>query len=174
MFLRRIAGLLVLFVCASVVRADSADKIDADVDLRIAELVARAPELAGLIDRASGVLVFPDVVRMSFGEGGTYAEGALRVRGETVAYFAVAGSVGDVTTPAPNTELLLFMTPDALLKLRETRNYTVGQDAEILSLEAEPLTQDELSSTVVGIAWDSAGTLLATGLRGNVIARIAR
>jgi lipid-binding SYLF domain-containing protein len=173
MFLPRIAGLIICLSAAVAVHADSAEKIDADVDVRITELVARAPQLAGLIDRASGVLVFPDVVRMGFGEGGTYGEGALRVRGETVAYFAVAGSQGTPAAPAPNTELLLFMTPDALLKLRETRNYTVGQDAELISLEAET-TEHEAPPAVVSIAWDDSGSLLATGLRGNVIARIAR
>jgi lipid-binding SYLF domain-containing protein len=173
MFLRPIARLLILLFTAALAHADTAEEIDADVDVRITELVMRAPQLAGLIDRASGVLVFPDLVRMGFGEGGVYGEGALRVRGETVAYFAVAGSQDVPVASGAKAELILFMTPEALLKLRETRNYTVGQDAELVSMALEPAEHD-IPSAVVSIAWDESGALLATGLRGNVIARIAR
>jgi len=153
--------------------ADDAIKIDADVDSRMTELAMRSPEFADLLQRASGVLVFPDAVRMAFGEGGRYGEGALRVRGETVAYFAVAGPLGSSDMIAPNAELLLFMTPDALLTLRETRNYTVGEDAVVTSVASDILRPDE-PHPVLSIAWDNAGRLLATGLRGNVIARILR
>jgi len=165
-----------LSMLAAGVGADSASTIDADVDATLAELMDRAPNVAALVDKASGVLVFPDMVVMGFGEGGQYGEGALRVRGETVAYFAVAGPLAEPGNGRRvKREMLLFMTPESLLKLRETRSYRVGVDAEVLALEPGGAEVDQLAPEgVLGLSVDDAGAIALSTMQGNVIARIAR
>jgi len=170
------AACALLVALVARVGADSADFIDAEVDATLAELMERAPAVAALVNQASGVLIFPDMVLMGFGEGGQYGEGALRVRGETVAYFAVAGPPADPGNGRRvKREMLLFMTPEALLKLRETRSYRVGVDAQVHALEADGAVVEQLAlEGVLGLSLDEAGTIALSTMQGNVIARIAR
>ena len=68
-----------------------------------------------MIGKARGVLVFPSIVAAGFVVGGSYGEGALRVRGRTSEYYSTAaGSVGLLAGAESKSVYLLFMTDEAL------------------------------------------------------------
>ena len=90
-FLQLITLSLALVV-APQVSADNKAMIDGNTALALERLRDHFVGAEELLDSAVGVLVFPDVVKMGFGEGGQYGEGALLVEREPVAYYATAGS----------------------------------------------------------------------------------
>ena len=73
-------------------RADDKAKIDAGTVEALVELRNHSSKAGELLDRAAGVLVFPDVVKMGFGVGGEFGEGSLLVPGKPTSYFVTAGA----------------------------------------------------------------------------------
>ena len=81
-----------LTFCSVSATAASKDEIDANVKEAVITFytyTSAGKELAG---KASGMLVFPKVVKAGIGIGGEYGEGALIVKGKTEAYYSVAAA----------------------------------------------------------------------------------
>jgi lipid-binding SYLF domain-containing protein len=67
--------------------AASAAAIDDDVDATLSQFYRHVEGSYQLVRKATGILVFPTIIKAGIGIGGEYGEGALRIRGRTVAYF---------------------------------------------------------------------------------------
>ena len=102
--------------------AQKRQNLDAAVDAALAQLYAQDPASREMISKARGVLVFPSIVAAGFVVGGSYGEGALRVRGRTSEYTSTAaGSVGLLAGAESKSVYLLFMTDEALAKFRASK-----------------------------------------------------
>lgn len=108
-------------------------EIDTKVDTTLTKLYETTPGSRELVQRASGVLVFPSVIRVSFGIGGAHGDGALLGRGgHTLGYYTVnAGSIGLQAGAQSQAAIYLFMTPEALQHFRESNGWTAGVDATV-------------------------------------------
>ncbi len=107
-------------------------EIDAEVDATLSKLYETAPGSRELVQRASGVLVFPKVIRVSLGVGGAHGDGALRSEGRTLGYYTVnAASIGLQAGAQSQAAIYLFMTPDALQHFRMSNGWTAGVDASV-------------------------------------------
>jgi lipid-binding SYLF domain-containing protein len=74
--------------------AEAATVIDAKVDVALKKF-EKEKGATDFLSKAYAVLVFPSVVKGGFGIGGEYGEGAMRVDGNTTAYYQIAsGSFG--------------------------------------------------------------------------------
>jgi lipid-binding SYLF domain-containing protein len=171
-----IASLLALAAPFSV--ADTREAIEAGSSKALTRLRALSPEAGELVDKAVAVLVFPDVVKMGFGVGGEYGEGALRIGGETKAYYVIAGvSFGLEAGAEYKSEVILFMTDEALRKFRNSSGWQVGVDGAIALPGAgaeksfDTLTRHE---PVVGFIFSNRGLIFNLSLDGAKITRIAR
>ena len=91
----------VLVVLSPGLYADDKAKIDAGSQKALEKLRAHSGEAGELLDKAAGVLVFPDVVKMGFGVGGQYGEGSLLVAGMPTSYFVTAGASFGLQVGAP-------------------------------------------------------------------------
>jgi len=109
------------------------NEIDAAVNTTLTKLYEVAPGSRELVQRASGILVFPSVIRVSFGIGGAHGDGALLGKdGRTLGYYTVnAGSIGLQAGAQSQAVVYLFMTPDALEHFRESNGWTAGVDATV-------------------------------------------
>lgn len=181
----RIRGLLLaagmiplLALFAPSVYADSKEKIDAGVSQALERLRGHAPVAGELLEQAVAVLVFPDVVKMGFGVGGEYGEGALLVDGQTQAYYVIAGvSFGLEAGAEYKSEVLLFMTEEALRKFRNSSSWQVGVDgAVVLAKEGAEGAVDTLNTrdAVRGYIFSNRGLIFNLSLDGAKITRIAR
>ena len=86
-----------------------------------------------LAAKAAGVLVFPHVTKAGAGVAGEYGEGVLQVDGKTVGYYSTAaGSVGLTLGVAKHSEIIMFMTREALDTFVASEGWSVGADAEVL------------------------------------------
>lgn len=159
-------------------RADSRDEITDKSDGALAQLTGHARGVDKLIKRAVGVLVFPDIVKMGFGEGGQYGEGALLVGGEPVAFYATAGEHYGLPLGANSkAEVILFMTSEALLAFRNSLSWQVGVDAGVSPVKLRPdgaIESGREAAPVLSFSFSDQGLLHDLDMEGSRINRIAR
>lgn len=140
-------------------------------------IVGESRELARLIAEARAVLVFPEVVPMTFGEGGQYGEGALLVAGSVVAHYAATGAEPP-ELPAGvlhRTDVLLFMTDEALWDFRNQPVWQLGRDGRVGLLETDrPGRWSEAAGHSPVLGFGLAGPALSEPLRlaNNTLSRI--
>ena len=85
---------LILLFSTSMAFSETAREIDVSVDATLDRFNKEILGADGFIKKAKGVLIFPQVIKVGFGIGGEYGEGALRI-GKTVEYYStVAASIG--------------------------------------------------------------------------------
>jgi lipid-binding SYLF domain-containing protein len=70
----------------------SAREIDIRVDAALKKFYQKVSGGKEFLKHASGVLVFPKVIKAGIGIGGEYGEGALRINGKTVDYYNTASA----------------------------------------------------------------------------------
>ena len=174
-----IVGMLATLVPLSPpVTADSKAFIDDKSQEALAHLRDHSPGAGPLLDKAAGVLVFPDVVKMGFGVGGQYGEGSLLVDGTPVAYYATAGASFGLQIGAQyKAEVILFMTEQALSDFRSSQGWEVGVDASVTIADSEVEGKlDSLTARqpVVAFIFSNKGLMGNLTLEGSRITRIAR
>jgi len=151
--------------------------IDSNIDNALSRLYAQDPASREMISKARGVLVFPAIVSAGFVVGGSYGEGALRVRGRTSEYYSTAaGSVGLLAGAESKAVYLLFMTDEALAKFRASKGWTVGADASVTlanvgasaSVDTKTVQQE-----IVGYVLTNGGLMANVSLEGTKITPIS-
>ena len=87
--------LTLLFFCFFFIGTSyAASKTEIDIEVA-ASLEKFKEDVLGaekFMEKAEGVLVFPDVVKAGFGIGGEYGEGALLIKGKKVDYYNTAAA----------------------------------------------------------------------------------
>ncbi len=168
---------MLLFPMASP-RADDKAKIDAGSAQALVELRNHSSKAGELMDKAAGVLVFPDVVKMGFGVGGEFGEGSLLVPGKPTSYFVTAGaSFGLQVGIQKKSQVLLFMTPEALSKFQNSRGWKVGVDGSVALIKLGVdggFDTKTIQESVVGFVFSNKGLMYNLTLEGSKITRIAR
>lgn len=168
-------ALALVFFSASI-RADSAEQIDAGVERALAWLNAN-DHTRQLVRESSAMLVFPDMVRMGFGVGGEFGEGALLFNGETNGYYASAGTVYGVPREVQyKAEVVFFMNE---FVLRDFRSYQTWRPAgqgsiRIVATEAEIKQALEDEAPIIGLVFTSEGLVQGLTMGDDRITRVAR
>jgi lipid-binding SYLF domain-containing protein len=167
-----------LLLPAAAVHADSKATIDARSQEVLALLRAHARGAAELLDDAAGVLVFPDLVKMGFGVGGEFGEGSLLVDGRPEAYYATAGdSFGMPAGTQFKSEMILFMTEEALQQFRARQGFQVGVDGQVPLVrfgDGGRIDRNSLAGPLLGFIFSDRGLVSGLTLEGDRIRRIAR
>ena len=73
------------------------------------------------------MLVFPSVIKAGLGIGGEYGEGALRA-GDRI---TVAVSIGPQIGAQTRSQIILFMTEDALRQFQASDGFEIGADGSV-------------------------------------------
>lgn len=166
--------LFVLLPCNA--HAASASKIDANINttlLLFEKNIAGAP---AFLKAAKGVLVFPKVYGAGLGIGGEYGQGALRMNGNTAAYYnIIAGSFGLQLGAQRKAIIILFMDPKALSKFQKSEGFKIGVDAAVTVVDTgvgKNLDTQTLQNPIVGFVLDQKGLMYSLSLTGAKITRI--
>jgi lipid-binding SYLF domain-containing protein len=151
-------------------------EIDAGVNATLPRLYEAAPASRQLVERAVGVLVFPSVLEVSLGVGVEHGDGALRIAGKSVGYYATtSGSIGLQAGAQSQAIVLLFMTPDSLAKFRNSNGWTVGADATvaIANLGANgSIDTVTAQAPVIGFVLTNSGLMAGLSLEGTKVSKI--
>lgn len=168
-----ILSLLFLFAVlpGSPVRADSAEQIRNGAGAALSFLRENIDGAGELMDRAAGVLVFPDVVKLGFGVGGEYGEGILLVAGEPAGYYATSGAAfGLPPGSGVKSEVVVFVSDAALQAFLERRSWRVGEGGLVLANPSSTASGDQ----AVGYIFAQTGLVPNLSLDGAKITRLAR
>lgn len=94
------------------------------------------PGAGALIDKAVGVLVFPQVISGGFVVGAELGNGVLRVNKNFGGYYRMAtGTLGLQIGAQSRALVFLFMTQESLDNFRQSNGWSVGADASVAVLK---------------------------------------
>lgn len=165
-----------LLGAASTAHSASAEEIDARVDASLDRFVAEVDGAQRFLDGASGVLVFPRVIKAGVGVGGEYGEGALRVGGETVEYYSTAAaSIGFQLGAQAKTVLLVFMDDGALTDFRNSDGWRAGVDGSVAIIDigaGRSLDTANITDPIVGFVFGQQGLMFNLTLEGSKFTRL--
>lgn len=151
-------------------------EIDAGADATLKRLTSSVSGSSEMLAKASGVLVFPRVIAAGLMVGGEYGEGVLRVRGASQGLYSLTSiSVGLQAGAQSKAVVFLFMTQDALERLRGKDNWAVGADASVAVLKAGAngiVEAIPAATPVAAFVLTNAGLMANLTLEGTRIARL--
>ncbi|MEM6386287.1 MAG: YSC84-related protein [Pseudomonadota bacterium] len=170
------SALLALSACGNGVGSDGAAKLDGRVDATLAFLDSNYPGTRDLRDKSVGMLVMPLITEASFGFGGAYGRGALRIGDISVDYYSASqASVGFQIGAQQYAHVLYFMTEEALSEFRTSSGWAAGADIEYAvndrggNLSAETTT---VLDPVIAVVFGQAGLLAGASVEGTKYTRI--
>jgi lipid-binding SYLF domain-containing protein len=171
---------LLIFVLSiilpGVCQAASRAEIDAKVEAAMEAFYEHSPAGKKLARQAHGILIFPSVVKAGIGIGGEYGEGALQVGGQTVAYYNIAtASVGFQLGAQVKSEILMFMTADALTGFRNSKGWEAGVDGSValVTLGAGgEIDTETIQEPIIGFIFSNKGLMYNLSIEGSKITEI--
>ena len=170
------AGFILVAGCSNGVGSRSAEAIDGRVDTTLQFLYTKYPGTWELAQKASGMLVMPLVTEASFGIGGSYGRGALRIGGTSVDYYsATQASIGFQIGAQQYAHVLFFMTDEALAAFRSGPGWVAGADIKYaISNRGDRFSADTVTATtpVVALVFGQAGLIVGASLEGTKYTRI--
>jgi lipid-binding SYLF domain-containing protein len=151
-------------------------QIDARADRTLAHFYKLNPKDKGLADKAVGILIFGRVTKGGAGVAGEFGEGALRINGATADYYNVASaSVGLTLGVARHSEVILFMTQDALEKFRKSEDWSAGADtsfAVVSKGSGGQYDSETLDKPILGFIFGEKGLIGDLSFEGSKITKI--
>ena len=122
------------------------------------------------------MLVFPSVIKAGVGIGGEYGEGALLVKGKTVAYYNIASaSVGFQLGAQARSQIVLFMNDRVLGEFRNSKGWKAGVDGSVAlaTLGAGgALDTETAKQPIIGFIFSNKGLMYNLTFEGSKISRI--
>lgn len=179
--LAQLAGMLLSLLTAlwlPCAHAESAVEIDAKANAAIKALYEYDSAAKELVEKAAGVLIFPEVLKAGIGIGGEYGEGVLREGGKSVGYYNVASaSIGFQLGAQIKSEVILFMTAEALSGFKKSDGWEAGVDGSValVTLGAgKTINSENLKDPIIGFVFSNKGLMYNLSLEGSKISRIDR
>ncbi len=174
--MKTLVAAFALVVAASSATAGTKAEIDAHVKEAMADFTKHTSAGHELSKKAVGVLVFPKVVKAGLGVGGEFGEGALLVRGKTAAYYNLAAaSIGLQVGAQVRSQIVLFMTEDALKKFRNSEGWKAGVDGSVAlaTLGAGGSVDTETAKKpIIGFIFSNQGLMYNLTFEGQKITQI--
>lgn len=159
-------------------QAASKEEIDANVDEALSRFYAESQAGKRLAERAAGMLVFPRVVKAGIGIGGEYGEGALLVGGSKVDYYNTAGaSIGFQLGAQVKSQIIMFMTQDALDEFRASDGWEAGVDGSVALVEfgtGGEISSNSAQAPIIGFIFSNKGLMYNLTFEGSKMTKINR
>ncbi|SRR5690606_4246460 len=145
-------------------------------DATLERLYNTVPDSRDLVNRAKGVLIFPEAVSGGFIVGVEHGRGVLRVGGKNAGYYSTSsGSIGLQAGAQSRAIVILFMTDQALADFRNSSGWTAGVDATVAVATVGAngrLDTSTVKEPVVAFALTNAGLMAGVSVEGAKIERI--
>lgn len=169
---------LVMSIQSNTAIAASATEINIGTDETLKRLRTEVPGGNEFLKRAKGLLVFPKVLKAGFWIGGEYGEGALRIDGQTKAYYSTAAaSIGLQAGAQSKSVVLAFMTDDALVKFQQSEGWKAGVDGSVALVEwgaAEDINTLDIKDPIIGFVFSNKGLMFNLTLEGSKFTKIVK
>ena len=165
--------ILLLGLFSNIASAASAIEINAKTDAAIKMFNKEVVGGNSFINKAAGVLVFPEVLKAGVGIGGEYGEGALRIGNKTVAYYnTIAASIGFQLGAQVKTVILVFLSKQALTDFQNSEGWEIGVDGSVALVEigaGKDINSMNFDDPIVGFVISNKGLMFNLTLEGSKI-----
>ena len=173
-----IIALLIAPTFSHVAQAATAKEIDVSVEVALDRFKNDVKGASEFLANAKGVLVIPNVIRIGFGLGGEYGEGALIVGGKTVDYYnTVAASFGFQIGAQSKNIIIIFMEETALTKFRDSLGWRAGVDGSVALIDqgaGSSVDTDNLRHPIVGFVFGLKGLMVNLSLEGSKFTKLIK
>jgi len=171
-------GLVSILILPGVSSARSAQEIDASVTAVLNRFTQQVKGSRDLLQTARGVLVFADVIKAGIGVGGEYGEGALRIRGRTVAYYSIAAASIGIQFGAQKKDIIIvFLQDKALQDFQASDGWQVGVDGSVVLVDlgaGASIDSSKLNKPIVGFVVGQKGLMYNLTLEGAKITKLKK
>lgn len=172
-----LVGLILLF-SANMAYSKTAKEIDVSVEVTLERFNKEVPGAESFVKKAKGVLVFPSVIKVGFGIGGEYGEGALRIGGKTVDYYStMAASIGFQLGAQAKSIVLLFTKESALRQFRRSDGWKAGVDGSVALISlgmGDSLDTNNVKDPIVAFVFGQKGLMYNLTLEGSKFSKLER
>lgn len=166
----------ILLIFATAVSAASREEINAEVRQALKNFQKQTSAGHELSKKASGMLVFPNVIKAGIGIGGEFGEGALLVKGKTSGYYNIAAaSIGLQLGAQARSQIVLFMNDKVLDDFRKSEGWKAGVDGSVAlaTLGAGGAIDTETAKQpIIGFIFSNKGLMYNLTFEGSKITRI--
>ena len=169
---------LTVMMLSNLVQAASKEEIEADVQSVLKDFYYLSLGNKELVEKASGVLVFPSVIKAGFVVGGQYGEGALQINGATVDYYSTASaSIGIQLGAQERAEIILFMDKAALEKFRASDGWNAGVYGSIAVIDTgagKGVSTESVKEPIIAFILLNKGLMANFSFEGSKFSKIGR
>ena len=174
----RVLLLASLCLISAFTQAAPKEVIDAKAKDALIVFEKDSPAGAKLMREAAGVLIFPNMIKMSFGPGGEYGEGVLLVDGEPIRYYSTAREKMDFAEGANfKAQMLLFMTRDSLTSFLASKGWKPGVNGRVAmaSLDGSGKVKPNVKQEpLIGFSFSDLGMMAGETMHGYKFVGISR
>ncbi len=167
-----------VLVFSSSAQAMSKTELNAKADAAVKVFYADVPAGKELARKSKAMLVFPSVLKAGLGIGGEYGEGVLYQGGKKVAYYSTAAaSIGFQAGGQVKTQILLFMTDEALKNFRNSKGWKAGVDGSVAIATigaGGALDTNTVNAPVIGFVFSNKGLMYNATIEGSKITEIKK
>jgi lipid-binding SYLF domain-containing protein len=154
--------------CSSVPK-DKSERValQSDGDKTLAELKQSDASLNAVLDDSAGYAVFPTIGKGGFIIGGGYGRGTLYEDGKITGYTDMSqAAIGALIGGQTFTELLVFKSPEALLKFKNG-DFSFGAHASAIALNNGAAAGTEFKDGVAIFTRSNQGLMADASLNGQ-------
>jgi lipid-binding SYLF domain-containing protein len=156
----------------------TANQIEANVNATLDRFYREVRGAKEFAKAARGMLVLPGVFKAGFGFGVEYGEGALKINGETVDYYALAGGSAGFQIGAQKKDIIIaFMTEEALSRFRKSSGWEAGVDANIAFVDVgggKRFDTNTMKDPIVAFVFGARGLMADLSLKGAKFTKLRR
>ncbi|MEM9047142.1 MAG: YSC84-related protein [Pseudomonadota bacterium] len=177
MLCRTAALLCLIALLGFVAPAAASDRaaLEADARTSLKTLVASQPYTEDMLNRAAGVLVFPDILKAGLLLGGAAGEGVLFINNEAHSYYqSHAASFGLQAGVAKFGYVMLFMDQAALDFAVASEGWEVGVGPNVTVADegfAKKLSTTTTQEGIFVFFLDQEGLFAGAGIEGTKISK---
>ena len=167
-----------LSCCQNIDKRNSGSIINRDSELVLQNLFEIDPDTISIYKNAPATLIIPRITKAGFVLGGAYGEGVLRINEAPVDYYSLASASYGLQIGAQQySNIIFFMTEEALQNFRVKDGWELGADAEVVFRDkgySLGVSSKTISKPVYAVVFDQKGLLAGTSLVGAKFSRLIR
>ncbi len=167
-----------LIGCKNISEERTGNIINRDAEIALQKLFELDPDTVSIYKNSAGTIIIPRITKAGFVLGGSYGEGVLRINEAPVDYYSVASaSYGPQIGAQRYSNIIFFMTQEALRSFRVKDGWELGADAEVVFRDrgySLGISSNTVTKPIYAVVFDQKGLLAGTSLEGAKFSRLVR
>jgi lipid-binding SYLF domain-containing protein len=164
--------------CQNIPNENAGNIINRDAEIALQKLFEIDPDTISIYKKSAGTLIIPKITKASFVLGGSYGEGVLRISEAPTDYYSLASASYGLQVGAQRfSNIIFFMTQEALRSFRVKDGWELGVDAEVVFRDqgySLGVSSNTVTKPIYAIVFDQKGLLAGTSLEGAKYSRLIR